>query len=60
MLCSMYQTVSVDQIHPKNLPETVKSCNASKVDVEVLDQMTRYHTCKSVPRRWPVGAFLTL
>ena len=31
----MHQTVSVDQLHPKNFSETVKSYNASKVDVEV-------------------------
>ena len=50
----MHQTVSVDQLHPKSLPETVKSYKASKVYVEVLDQMAGYQTCKSVSRRWPV------
>ena len=53
-------TVSVDQLHPKNLLETVKSYNASKVDVEVLDRMARYHTCKSVPKKWPVRVFFNI
>ena len=35
----MHQTVSVDQLHPKKLLETVKSYNASKVGLYVLDQM---------------------
>ena len=47
----MHQTVFVDQLHPKKLPNTVKSYNASKVGVEVLNQMVRYHTCKSATRR---------
>ena len=60
MLRSMDQTVSVDQLHPKKLPETVRSYNASKVGVNVLDQMARYHTCKSATRRWPVAVFFNI
>ena len=56
----MDQTVSVDQLHPKKLPETVRSYNASKVGVDVLDQMARYHTCKSATRRWPVAIFFNI
>ena len=33
----MHQTVFVDQLHPKKLPETIKSYNASEVGVDVLD-----------------------
>ena len=60
MLSLMHQTVSVDQLHPKKLPETVRSYNASKVGVDVLDQMARYHTCKSATRRWPVAVFFNI
>ena len=35
----MHQTVSVDQLHPKKLLETVKSYNASKIGLYVLNQM---------------------
>ena len=34
---SMHQIVSVDQLHPKKISKTVKSYNASKVGVHVLD-----------------------
>ena len=60
MLSSMHQTISVDQLHPKNLPETVKSYNSSKVDLEVLDRMAGCQSCKSVPRRGRSVYFLTL
>ena len=56
----MHQTVSVDQLHPKILPETVKSYNTSKVGVHVLNQMARYHTCKSATRRWPVAVVFNI
>ena len=56
----MHQTVSVDQLHPKKLSETVKSYNASKVGVHVLDQMVRYHICKSATRRWPVAVVFNI
>ena len=32
----------------------------SKVGVHVLDQMARYHTCKSVTRRWPVAVVFSI
>ena len=56
----MHQTVFVNQLHPKKLPETVKSYNASKVRVHVLDKMMRYHTCKNATRRWPVAVFFSI
>ena len=60
MLSTMHQTVSVDQLHPKNLPETVKSYDASKVGVEVLDRMAGYQTCKSIPRKGTVRVFFNI
>ena len=60
LLSSMHKTVSVDQAHRKKLPETVKYYNLSKVGVDVLDQMARYHTCKSATRRWPVAVFYNI
>ena len=44
----MHQTVFVDQLHPKKLPETIKSYNASKVGVDVLDQW-----CVIIPAKVP-------
>ena len=44
----------------KKLPETVKYCNLPNVGVDVLDQMTQYHTCKSATRRRPVAVFFTI
>ena len=60
MLSSMHPTASIDQLHPKKLPETLKSY-MSKAGVDVLNQIARYFTCNSVTRRWPVVIFfLTL
>ena len=56
----MHQAVFVDLLHSKKLSETVKSYNASKVGVDVLDQMVRYHTQKSATRRWLVAVFFTI
>ena len=60
LLSSMHKTVSVDLAHQKKLPKTVKYYNLSKVGVDVLDQMARYHTCKSATRRWPVAVFYNI
>ena len=43
MLSSMHHTVFLTN-YTKKLPETFKSYNASKVGVDVLDQMARYDT----------------
>ena len=56
----MHQTVSVDQLHPKKLSETVKSYNGSKVGVHVLDQMVRYHACKSATKKWPMAVVFNI
>ena len=42
----MHQTVSDDQLHQEKLPDTVKSCNASKVGVDVFDSM-----CVNIPAK---------
>ena len=52
ILSSTHKHVKVDESHKKKLPETVQYYNKSKVGVDVLNQMARYHTCK---RRWPVA-----
>ena len=44
----MHQTVFVDQLHPKKLPQTVKSYNASKVGVKV-----RQKWCVVIPAKVP-------
>lgn len=55
LLSTMHPTVSINNGHPKKLPETVESYNSSKVGVDVLDQMSRYYTSKSGTRRWPMA-----
>ena len=60
LLSSMHKTVYVDHAHRKKLPEIVKYYHWSKVVVDVLDQMARYHSCKSATRRWPVAVFFNI
>ena len=60
LLSSMHKTVSVDQSHRKKLPETVKYYKSTKAGVDVLDQMARYHTCKSATRRWPFAVLINI
>ena len=60
LLSSTHKTVCVDETYKKKLPETIKYYNLSKVGVDVLDQMARYHTCKSATRRWPVAVFFNI
>ena len=51
LLSSTHKTVCIDETHKKKLPETSKYNNLSKVGADVLDQIARYHTCKSATRR---------
>ena len=60
ILSSMHRNVNIDQCHKKKLPETIQYYNKSKVGMDVLDQMARYHTCKSSTRRWPVAFFFNI
>ena len=59
ILSSMHRNVNIDQCHKKKLPETIQYYK-SKVGVDVLDQMARYHTSKSSTRRWPVAVFFNI
>ena len=56
----MHRNVNIDRCHKKKLPETIQYYNKSKVGVDVLDQMARYHTSKSSTRRWPVAVFFNI
>ena len=60
ILSSMHRNVNIDQCRKKKLPETIQYYNKSKVGVDVLDQMARYHTSKSSTRRWPVAVFFKI
>ena len=60
LLSSTHKTVCINETYKKKLPETIKYYNLSKVGVDVLDQMARYHTCKSATRRWPVAVFFNI
>ena len=60
ILTSMHRNVDIDQGQKNKLPETVQYYNKSKVGVDALDQMARYHTCKSSCRRWPVAVFFNI
>ena len=44
ILSSMHRNVNIDQCYKNKLPETIQYYNKSKVGVDVLDQMARYHT----------------
>ena len=44
----------------EKMPETTQYYNKSKVGVDVLDQMGRYHTSKSSTKRWPVAVFFNI
>ena len=56
----MHKDDSIDKNHKKKRPETVEYCNKTKAGVYVLDQTSRYHTCKSATRRWPVACFFNI
>ena len=56
----MHRNVNIDQCHKKKLPDTIQYYNKSKVGVNVLDQMARYHTSKSSTRKWPVAVFFSM
>ena len=56
----MHEHVSIDKNHTKKRPKTVKYYNETEAGFDVLDQMSRYNTCKSTTRRWPVASFFNL
>jgi len=60
LLSTMHPSVSIDVQHSKKLPETISMYNRTKVGVDVLDQMSRYFTCKSGTRRWPMAVFFNI
>ena len=60
ILSSMNRNANIDQCHKKKLPKTIQYYNKSKVGVDVLDQMARYHSSKSSTRRWPVAVFFNV
>ena len=60
ILSSTHKHVKVDESHKKTLPETVLHYNKSKVSIDVLDQMARYHTSKGSIRRWPVAVLFSI
>ena len=60
LLNSTHKTVCIDETHKKKLPETINYYNLSKVGVDVLDQMVRYHTCKTATKRWSVAVFFNI
>ena len=60
ILSLMHRNVNIDQCHKKKLPETIQYYNESKVGVDVMDQMARYHTSKSSTRRLPVAVFFNI
>ena len=60
VLSSMHKDVSIGKNHKKKRPKNVEYYNKTKADVDVLDQMSRYHTCKSATRRWPLAFFFNI
>ena len=59
-MSTMHRKVITDESHPKKLPQTIKFYNETKFGVDIMDQMARYHTCKTGTRRWPVACFFNM
>ncbi|XP_035272145.1 piggyBac transposable element-derived protein 4-like [Anguilla anguilla] len=59
ILSTMHKTVSIDT-DAKKLPETIAHYNATKMGVDVLDQMARLYSVKGGSRRWPVAVFYNI
>ena len=47
----------MSELHPKILPQTSKFYNETKFGGQIMNQMKKYHTCKTRTRRWPVACF---
>ena len=56
----MHRNVNIDQCHNKKLPEAIQYYSKSKEGVDVLIQMSRYHTSKSSTRRRPLAVFFNI
>ena len=60
LLSSTHTAVPIDTEHRKKLPLTMKDYNSTKCGIDIIDQMTKYHTCKMGTRHWPVAVFFNL
>ena len=58
VLSLVQQSVAVDQTHRKTCQKLWVT--TTKVGIDILDQMTRYHTTKTVTRRWPIAIFCNI
>ena len=56
----MHKDVSIDKNRKKKCPETIEYYDKTKAGVDVLDQMSRYHACKSATRRRPAARFFNI
>ena len=57
LLLSTLHTDAAIADSQKKTPETVKCYNAAKHGVDVVDQMARKYTVRTMTRRWPVHSF---
>ncbi|KAJ8889038.1 hypothetical protein PR048_008532 [Dryococelus australis] len=59
LLSSLHPSVSIAEIEKKT-PETIQYYNATKFGVDIMDQMERQYSVKSVSRHWPVHVFFNM
>ena len=57
LLLSTLHTDVATADNEKKTPETVKCYNKTKYGVDVVDQMARKYTVRTMTRRWPVHSF---
>ena len=59
ILSTLHKNVVIpEHNNPKRKRKTVLFYNQTKVDVEVLDQMSRLYSMKAVSRIWQVTSFI--
>ena len=56
LLSTLHTNAAIGE-NKKKTPETVKCYNETKYGVDVVDQMARKFTARTMTRRWPVHSF---
>ena len=59
LLSTMHSAVKIGD-NKKLLSKTVAFCNATKWEVDMVDQMANNHNVNAVARRWPVKYFYNI
>ena len=51
ILSSTHRAVAIAETHKKKISKTAVYYDTSKVGVDILDQMARYHPCETTARK---------